>query len=300
MEFTTHYSQSGRSFGLILALLSKYWTTPLPAEGQTLPTSLLLVPHRDLAYQFSHWTERIVTATGRPPLSAPTQVVVRDQEEPSSHVSRLREKPPSILIATPQAILDILHEDEHGIDFSSLGTVVVDEVDSMVDFVPAYASKDRKKRLAAKMTRHPSPGKLLLDQIYAPDGSAALGRPPQLVICSATLQTGLRQRLYQNGWFRRGAGSVVKVRSEMPAEEMRISGTNATAEGIALKGEAVQHCGLVFSEDGNVRDVEGAVEPKRSLEEEDAPRQEVLTIQDGELPDILAPLGEGELALAEL
>jgi len=288
---------SGKSLGLILALLSKYWTPP-PSRGRAFPTSLLLVPHRDLAYQFSHWIERIVTATSGPRLSAPTQVIVRDQEEPLSHISRLRENPPSILIGTPQAILDVLHEDEHGINFSGLSTVVVDEVDYIVDFVPSDASKDRKNRLAAKMRRHPSPGKLLLDQIYArrirPDGSAAVGGSPQLVICSATLPTGLRQQLYQTGWFRKG-DLVVKVRSEMPAEEMRISERSTTVEGIALEGEGVQHCGLVFSEDGRVRDVEGAVEPTPSLKEEDAHRQEVLTwtnFQDGELPDIPAALGE--------
>ncbi|KAI0304777.1 P-loop containing nucleoside triphosphate hydrolase protein [Russula brevipes] len=256
---------SGKSFGLVLALLSKCWN-PLPDGRRPLPASLLLVPHRDLAYQFMHWIERIATATtGGPRRSIPAQVIVRGQDELSSQLSRLRENPPGILVGTPQAILDVLQEDEHAMNLSRLGTVVVDEVDYLIDFVPAGTSKDRKQKLAAKMRRHPSAGKCLLDQIYArrvaPEGSSAVGGSPQLVVCSATFQTGLRQQLYQNGWFRKGIDSVVKVRSEMPAGTTRKSEQDATVEG-------VQHGALVFADDGSVRDVDGAVEPK-SLSEDD-------------------------------
>ncbi|KAI9512845.1 P-loop containing nucleoside triphosphate hydrolase protein [Russula earlei] len=258
------------------------------------PTSLLLVPHRDLAYQFSHWIERMVMATGDPRFPTPTQVIVRGQEDPSSQASRLRENSPSILIGTPQAILDVLQKEERAIDFSCLRTVVVDEVDYIIDFIPADASKERKKKLAAKMRRHPSAGKLLLDQIYAQrnqsDGSAAARGYPQLVICSATLQTGLRQQLYQNGWYGKGVNSIVKVRSEMRTGETRTSESIEDFQG----GELVQHCGLVFSEDGTVRDVEGAVEPKWSSSE-DAHGQKVQTstnFQGGDLPDTAAQLKE--------
>ena len=97
-----------------------------------------------------HWIECITTATHNPHHSTATQIIVRGQEEPSSHASRLRENRPSILIGTPQAILDVLREDEHAIDFTDLGTVVVDEVDYIIDFIPADASKDREKSLQPK------------------------------------------------------------------------------------------------------------------------------------------------------
>jgi hypothetical protein len=312
-----------RSFGLILALLNKcwdpyydnpnrlrpaslFWSVHDDDSKRPLPTALLLVPHRDLAYQFMHWIECITTAHHVPHYSNPAQIIVRGQEEPSSHASRLRENPPNILIGTPQAILDVLREDEHAIDFTGLGTVVVDEVDYIIDFIPADASKDKKKKLAAKIRRHPSPGKLLLDRIYSPraqpDGPAAVGSRPRLVVCSATLQKGLRQQLlYHSGWFRKGIDSVVKVHSELPAGETRKPEENVAAHDVTLDGEVVEHCALIFSEDGSVKDVGGSVEPKQSPESEDSTHgEEVQTWtdpQDSDLPNIHAQPTEGELAV---
>jgi len=243
-----------------------------------------------------YWIERIATTNGGPRHSVPAQVVVRGQEEPSSHVSQVREKSPSILIGTPQAILDMLHEDKNSLNFSRLSTVVVDEVDYIIGFIPADASGDKKKKLAAKIKRHPSAGKLLLDQIFAPrvrGGSVVAGGSPQLVVCSATLQTGLRQQLYQTGWFRKGVYSVLKIRSEIPARETRKCEKDVAAP------DGVQHCALVFSDDGSVRDVEDAVDQKWSPEE-DADRQEAqtwTTFQSGDLPEIPTQLAEGELAI---
>ena len=252
-----------------------------------------------------HWIECITAETHNPHHLTPTQVIVRGQEEPSSHVSRLRENPPSIIIGTPQAILDVLQEDEHAIDFTGLGTVVVDEVDYIIDFIPAGVSKDRKKKLAAKIRRHPSPGKLLLDRIYSPrvqsDGSAAVDSCPQLVVCSATLQTGLRQQIYHSGWIKKGVDSVVKVRSELPAGETWKPEKNVAAPNTTLDAEVVEHCALIFSEDGSVTDVGGAVEPNLSHESEDSTHgEEVQTWtdpQDSDLPNIHAQPTEGELAV---
>lgn len=251
-----------------------------------------------------HWIESIAIATGGPSHSSPpAQVVVRGQEEPSLQLSLLRENPPSVLIGTPQAILDMSREDPQAINLSGLRTVVVDEVDYIIDFIPADASRDRKKKLAAKMKRHPSAGKLLLDQIYTgrvrPNESAGVDDLPQLIVCSATLQTGLRQQLYQNGWFKKGVDSVVKVRSEMRAGETRIPKTSAAAADHAPEAEVVEHCALVFSEDGNVRDIEGAVASKRPSEDEGYRReaQTWTNIQGGDLPEMSAQLAEGELTL---
>jgi superfamily II DNA/RNA helicase len=294
---------TGRSFGLILALLSKYWH-PRPRKPFA-PASLLLVPHRDLAYQFMHWIELITTAaTGDARHSTSVaQVIVRGSEGTSFHVSQLCDKAPSILIGTPRAILDILQEDEHAINLSSLRSVVVDEVDYIIDFIPANASKYRKQKLEAKMKRHPSAGKLLLDRIYAPrvrpDGIVAVSASPQLVACSATLPTGLRQQLYQSGWFKKDAGMIVKVRSEIPVGNIRESDT--IAAGIGPEAQVVEHCALVFSKDGSVRDVEGSVESKHSSEDEEANQREVETwidLKDGNVPEIPAELSESESAVS--
>ncbi|KAI0307913.1 P-loop containing nucleoside triphosphate hydrolase protein [Multifurca ochricompacta] len=292
---------SGKSFGLILALLSKYWT-PLPQRRRSSPASLLLVPHRDLAYQYMHWIERIAATPDGLRYSTPVaQVIVRGSDEPSVHISRLRENPSNILIGTPQAILDVFQEDEHAINITNFRTIVIDEVDSIIDFIPADAYKARKQQLAAKMRRHPSAGKLLLDRIYThrvgPVKSAIANGSPQLVACSATLQKGLRQQFYQNGWFRKGSGAIVKVWSEASAGKSRATETDGAC---AVPGEAVQHYALVFSEDGSVKDVHGVIEPKRQSQsdEEDAHggrMMETWTDSElgvGELPEISSEFGE--------
>lgn len=275
---------SGKSFGLILALLSKCWY-PIYDRERKLPAALLLVPHRDLAYQYMHWIECITKTKRSPRYPTPAQIVVRGQETPSEHASRLRENPPSILIGTPQAILDVLREDKSAIDFKGLYNVVVDEVDSIIDFIPADASKDKQKKLLTKMRRHPSPGKLLLNQIYRvrSDGSVAVGACPRLVACSATFQTGLRQQLlYHSGWFKKDIDSVVKVRSQLPGAET----------WKPEDAEEVEHSALIFSEDGSVRDVVGSVESNWSPESEDSTHgEEVQTWtdpQDSDLPKIHA------------
>jgi DEAD/DEAH box helicase len=251
-----------------------------------------------------HWIEQITRATtGDTRYSTPVaQAIVRGSTETAFHVSRLRENPPSILIGTPQAILDIWQEDEHAIKISSLGSVVVDEVDYIIDFIPADASKDRKQKLVAKMRRHPSAAKLLLDRIYAPrirpDGSAAVDGSPQLVVCSATLPTGLRQQLYQNGWFKKGTETVIKVRSEMPVGITPESDKNVA--GIGPEPQ-MEHYALIFSEDGSVRDVEGAVESMRSSEGEEANQRQMQTstdLQGSDLPDIPAELAESEFEVS--
>ncbi|KAH9982586.1 hypothetical protein BGW80DRAFT_1263950, partial [Lactifluus volemus] len=245
-----HTGSGKYSFGLILALLSK---KPFA------PASLLLVPHRDLAYQFMHWIELITTAaTGDARHSTSVaQVIVRGSEGTSFHVSQLCDKAP---------------RGRHAINLSSLRSVVVDEY--------------RKQKLEAKMKRHPSAGKLLLDRIYAPRV-----RPDGIVACYPS--DWLRQQLYQSGWFKKGAGMVVKVHSEIPEGNIRESDTNAA--GINPEAQVVEHCALVFSEDGSVRDVEGSVESKHSSEDEEANRREMETwidLKDGNVPEIPAELSE--------
>ena len=277
-----------RSFGLILALLSK---RPNVVYERSLPISLLIVPHRDLAYQYAHWIGYLTT-----PTSTPTQVIVRGQEATSLLASRLRENPPSLLIGTPQAILDVLREDEHAINFTGLSTVVVDEVDHIIDFISKDVSKRRKEEHAANMKLHPSAGKLLLDRIYSlrVNGSPGAGSCPQLIACGGTIPAGLRQQLHSGGWFKKGT-SVVRVHSEIPP---RKSKRDMAAPDVTPDAEVVEHCALIFSKDGSVRDVGGKVVQKGSPESQDYTHgEEVETRMDpqgSDLPKIRAQPTEGK------
>jgi superfamily II DNA/RNA helicase len=148
-----------RSFGVILALLSKDRKRAVPSSTgivsvQSFITSLVIVPHRDLAYQFHHWIDRLVSASAAlgntpPPLSAIAQVVVRGGDTPiSSQKAAILAEPPHILIGTPQALLELFDESFSDVQLQSISSVYVDEVDYLIDAVPRTRHEARlKKRL---------------------------------------------------------------------------------------------------------------------------------------------------------
>ncbi|KAA1468282.1 P-loop containing nucleoside triphosphate hydrolase protein [Dentipellis sp. KUC8613] len=293
---------SGKSFGLVLALLSKY----RPPGPNTRPkiSTLLIVPHRDLAYQFLHWIERVVYAVN-PSQSVPSlaQVLVRSSSTSSSQqAAQLRENPPHLLIGTPQAILDAIKENPTCIDLKGLSTVAVDEVDYLIDYVPSESTKFTKTKIELRMRKHPTPAKQLLDMIYAEriaqDNQSLLRRAgskvappdslPQLVLCSATFRSGLRQQIFASKWLGRGQGELVKVKGEAiqnaPEEE---------DQDTVIGGRNVQHCALVVSENGDIRNIDGAVEAEGiSSQVADEEEPAVVTASSDSLPVDLPELPE--------
>ena len=289
-----------RSFGLVLALLSK------PKNRKFASTStLLIVPHRDLAFQFLHWIERIVTAADLSlSLSSVAQALVRTASTPvSAQLAKMRETPPLILIGTPQTILDAWNEDNESIKLQELSTVVVDEADYLIDYVPAESSSVTKQKVELRMKRHPKPTKVLLDTIYAPRISTSntsdekKGRHnivpgtdslPQLVLCSATFRSGLRQQLYGSGWIRKGQGSVIKVSGEASEfDKALFDDASAEGEGSVLGGRNVAHCALVINADGDVKNIDGAVDAV-AVEQSDSEIKHALPADDPttQLPEL--------------
>jgi superfamily II DNA/RNA helicase len=125
--------------------------------GKHLITSLLIVPHAQLAWQLFHWVRRIATATGTvPSLPLVCQVLVRDSVLPTlSQIESLRKEPPHILIATPTAILDVYNEDLDALHLETLSTVVVDDADYMIPTVARNSrrTENMKKIAKAKIDR---------------------------------------------------------------------------------------------------------------------------------------------------
>ncbi|TFK30762.1 P-loop containing nucleoside triphosphate hydrolase protein [Coprinopsis marcescibilis] len=225
---------SGKSFGLVLALLNKHRIiTQVQGAKMRHITSLVLVPHRDLAYQYLHWIEQMVNASvdghEPPPLSSVAQVLVRDEGmHLDSGLDLLRRSieslmPPHILIATPQALMDIHKADNTFIRMhlspSTLSAVCIDEADYLIETLPrkdpAKSFKKAMDREKKRIERHPGPTKELLNIIYKPRqeaNAAGLSIPPcpQLILSSATLRTQLRNYVYgESGWLDRQ--NVVKI-----------------------------------------------------------------------------------------
>ncbi|KAF9569872.1 P-loop containing nucleoside triphosphate hydrolase protein [Agrocybe pediades] len=261
---------SGKSFGLILGLLNKPRKVLHVAGGKKrVVTTLFMVPHRDLAFQLLHWIERLTSVMRpSPPLPSIVQVLVRGSDAAGAsraeRIAELKKTPPHILICTPQALKEVYEEDKTALKLDTLSTVVVDEVDYLVDI----DDKNRRK------IKHPGPTREMLDVIYArrkelcenqydpsedEEGqyeSAAEWRNgkereeeiPQLILSSATLKVHFKNFLFtESGWL--NSYNLVKI-----------SGDKKSGAG------RIMHSILVTTENG-VKNIEGAVQIAREEEE---------------------------------
>lgn len=258
-----------RSFGILLALLNKP-RSEFPGLQATITnptsiTSLFVVPHRDLAYQFMHWVEQLTAAPG---VTSPryggvvAKAIVRDKQiAMATRISSLRSDPPHILIGTPQALLDVHNEDPAALQLSNLSTVVVDEVDYLIETVPLKSGGKTfyKAFLKAKkkIDRHPSPTRQLLDIIYASRKNRAEQGPtgthenlPQLVMSSATLRKHLDLFLFKEGrWLRRD--QLVKIKC---SDKQRVYDIGAIS---SISGD-ILHSVLIVAGNGDIKNMSDA------------------------------------------
>lgn len=278
----------------MLALMSK----PLPDNfliqklSRKPITSLLLVPHADLAHQYLHWISRMVRAADPSrSIDSIAQVIVRGDSSSdlvNTQITKLRSEPPFILIGTPQAIHDVAQKDPGALGIQYLSTVVVDEADFLIPSVPSHTPEKKREQLRRRIEMHPTLTKQLLDVVYrsrirSDDGEetrSALRPLPQLVMCSATLNTGLRAYIAQNRWMKQGVNAVVKIsdgqedasRRSQPEEEEEEE-DERTAR--AYLGPNISHSVLVVSEDGQVKNIAGAVEESEPAEEQEQDRHDI-------------------------
>lgn len=221
-----------------------------------------------------------------PPLSTIAQVLVRDgNTHLITGLQTLHDAPPHILIGTPQAIHDVFRKDPQALQLSGLSTVVVDEVDYLIETVP---KKDPKKsfqksfeKANRKLLAHPGVTRELLDTIYTRRKemneqrrdepgvtqhrrrSAAVaedGTAPQLIVSSATLRSHLRNYLFEeSGWLNRD--HLVKVKGPTKKVEKKMAEVETAHDG--LGGTNILHSVLVVSDTG-IENIEGAIPAKMS------------------------------------
>ncbi|KAJ8482906.1 hypothetical protein ONZ51_g5037 [Trametes cubensis] len=282
---------TGKSFAAVLALLSQKRGAPYKSDvpGLTAPvppiTSLILVPHRDLAYQFYHWIERIHHhMTPQESLPSLAQVFIRDSTmSMEQQLAPIQQTPPHILIGTPQALLDVVQKDPKALPLDRLSTIVVDEVDYLIETVPMLADKRTMAKMERKISQHPGPTRLLLNHIYSSasermekashQGKNTKREPentrPQLVMMSATLRNHLRKFLLaDSGWFTKESGKLVRITGEVsPHDPKAPQATEDVAEG-TVGGTGIEHHVLVVSKHGDIMNIESAVESPAVAPEE--------------------------------
>ncbi|KLO09330.1 P-loop containing nucleoside triphosphate hydrolase protein [Schizopora paradoxa] len=195
---------TGKSFGVILSLLSKRRVMRRKQADSRQEaggvTSLVIVPHRDLAFQMLHWIRSITSSSNPANLASFAQVVARDASDPTSaQITRLRETPPHVLLGTPQALLDIYASDASALQVDTLSTIYVDEVDHLIGVPAPYIRKSSEERAWRNFKKHPSVTRQLLDGILREHGSKTSG--VQLVMSSATIHENLVEYLTEEGWL---------------------------------------------------------------------------------------------------
>ncbi|KAI5123775.1 hypothetical protein M0805_000364 [Coniferiporia weirii] len=287
---------TGKSFGTVLALLSKSRAKPISPAGMQPDgpciTSLVVVPHRDLGFQMLHWIASILQHSGqRPPsLESIAQLVARGDSTSTQQAHQLLTTPPHILIGTPQALWEIYQEDRRALQVENLATLVVDEVDYLLDVPPPYVRKRREGAAWKNFRKHPSSTRLLLEEILPMRRPGAMrlseadeedsddeysrgpkqrgtsrrlmATPPlQVVMSSATVHSNLTDHLWDARWLKDGCMMISgKQLAKTNAHMIYDDGQN--------KSEVVHHA-FVVSLDGKLSNVEFAVRPDQKEQTKD-------------------------------
>ncbi len=99
---------SGKTFGIVLALLSKTRILPKTlsrSSVSSITTSLLVVPSRELAFQIEYWIHLLLQDT-KLPMKSIIQVAIRTfSEVEAEQLKDLKETPPNILVGTATRLL---------------------------------------------------------------------------------------------------------------------------------------------------------------------------------------------------
>ena len=255
-----------------MALLSDFRVWRSEHESHKKPTNpsvsaLVIVPHKDLALQLARWIQVITESkiqVHRPELSTVVQVLAKTPGEPlEDRLAGLEHVTPHILIGTPQVLLNNYDR----LKLHKLNTVVVDEVDYLIETVPNLSDKFKREKMRKKIAKYPGSTRQLLNKILEPrmikpdeaDSSntpaptRATSQPqihhtPQLILSTATFRSHLNRFLFQgSGWLTRGDMHLVKINGTPGKTETSTWLPNAT------------HSVLVVNEEFEIRNIEGAI-----------------------------------------
>lgn len=277
-----------RSFGLILGLInkprrvSKEWKDGKEIEKQLI-TTVLLVPHRDLAFQLYRIVDRIIRTLPKTHVASVAYVLVRGTGVPiPRQLMRLEATPPHILICTPQALSDAYKTKRDALKLSTLSTIAVDEVDYLVEAVPRKKPgkfyKEAHEKVKKKVARHPGLTRQFLDVMYSKrkqwnEERYSSGRTdeekwkktPQLILMSATMHVPLKNYLYEeSGWLNKdNLVKIVKNDERKKSDKKKVK--KAGDSEVTGERGTVLHSVLVVSE-GEPKNIVGArVAPELKL-----------------------------------
>lgn len=187
------HTGSGKSFGLLLALMAKPRIVFRNNKDSEAPdsrgrstasnngiASLVIVPSNELAEQYLEWVRQLVPKNIG--LDAIIQTLVRgDGQDEEQRMQRLVKQPPHILVATPTRAMQVLQGSAGStttagasiLGIPTLRTLVFDEVDALLDLPGRFPSD---KAVWRNMV-HPPVGLQLLNEIMKIRGTHSGGSP---------------------------------------------------------------------------------------------------------------------------
>jgi len=222
------------------------------------------------------------------------QVLAKVPGEPlEDRLAGLERITPHILIGTPQVLLN----NYDGLKLHKLNTVVVDEVDYLIETVPNLRDQFKREKIKKKIANHPGPTRQLLNKILEPrmikpndpnlditptptdtTRQPQIRHTPQLILSTATFRSHLNRFLFQgSGWLTRGDMHLVKINGDSRKAETPTRLPNAT------------HSVLVVNGDLEIRNIEGAIA---------APDSHPTPVEEGEMATQAA--GEGGTTIREV
>lgn len=213
------------------------------------------------------------------------QVLLRGADSPvAKQVQGLRAKPPHIVIGTPQAILEGLQLENDPLPLQHLSTVVVDEADSLIEYLPRMTDKYERLKFERQLKRHPAPTRQILNYIYpvlhAPTNTdkktefwsnqhvhpgktrSPVQQRPQLVMSSATLKSAFRTAVMANGGWFSSAEHRVSIITPSAGPEDDVESVRSV-----FGGSKLVHSALVAYDDGRIENVASAVDGPADAED---------------------------------
>jgi len=231
-------------------------------------TSILVVPHNDLALQFVQWIKNM-RLTRDPNLLV--QTLLKDSSEDyKDQLIRIGRDSPHILVTTPKALDACWSKGKYQFTLDAVSTIVLEEADSLLRVPSGNTPKDVQRRwrkhppivreLLAEVFKHrpkngPAPeidNQYSLKQGGNPPDPVPVSKSVQLVLASATLRPAVRKFLFlETKWL-----------SQEPGKTLTVEGSRAMDQ----RRDPVRHFGLFVDVSGSIRNLRDEEEEE---EEED-------------------------------
>jgi superfamily II DNA/RNA helicase len=258
-----------RSLGLLLALLSKprasrrqaprYWKdrASQQVEVKEAITSILIVPHNDLALQFALWIKNM-RLTRDPNLLV--QTLLKDSSEDyKDQLIRIGRDSPHILITTPKALDACWSKGKSQFTLDAVSTIVLEEADLLLRVPSGNTPKDVQRR----WRKHPPVVRELLVDVFKlrpkngpapeidshyplkhgtnPSDPIPVPKSVQLVLASATLRPAVRKFLFlETKWLLQESGKTLTIEGTRAMDQRR---------------DPVRHYGLFVDVSGSIRNL---------------------------------------------